>query len=75
MANLRVQFGIWPAPRGSFSIADAHAIKVDGHQSDFYNSIATDWNWGPQRPYLAHARDSRSLCGSTRFSSFSGTTS
>ena len=38
MTNLCAQIALWPAPRGGFSVADAHAIKVCG--------CHTDWN-GP----------------------------
>ena len=32
LANPRAQLGLWPAPNGGFSIADARAIKVGGHR-------------------------------------------
>ena len=33
MANLHFQLSMWPTPKGGFSIADAHAIKVRGPQT------------------------------------------
>ena len=42
IANTRIQISLWPTPRGSFSVADAHAIKVSGYHSDPQNSILTD---------------------------------
>jgi hypothetical protein len=46
MANPRAQIGLWPTPRGGFSVADAHAIKVSEYHGDISNSIATD-RWPP----------------------------
>jgi hypothetical protein len=37
------QIGLWPTPRGVFTVADAHAIKVSGCRSGFSNPIVTDW--------------------------------
>lgn len=39
----RAQLSLWPTPKGGFSIADAHAIKVSRSCNDFLNSIVTDW--------------------------------
>jgi hypothetical protein len=36
------QIGLWPAPRGGFTIADANAIKVSEYHGGFSNSIVTD---------------------------------
>jgi len=33
MADPHAQLSVWPTPKGAFSIADAHAIKVGGHQT------------------------------------------
>ena len=30
---IRAQIGLWPAPRGGYLIADAHAIKVTGYHA------------------------------------------
>jgi len=42
VTNPGAQITFWPTPRGSFFVADPHAIKVRGCRIDFQNSIVAD---------------------------------
>ena len=44
MTDPHVQITLWPTPRGSFFVADPHAIKVRGCRIDFPKSTVADRN-------------------------------
>ena len=42
VTNPGAQITFWPTPRGSFFVADPHAIKVRRCPIDFQNSVVAD---------------------------------